>query len=133
MRTVLADGCFDVLHPGHISHLLEARSMGDRLIVSLTLDEYVRERKGTGHPVYQWEERASVLRELRCVDDVVPSVDLADAVLRVKPHIVVKGVDYANGTLPQHCVDACSAVGAELRFTVSHKQSVWERIRRVSK
>lgn len=95
-NVVLAHGCFDVLHVGHMRHLQEARAQGDRLVVSVTADEHVR--KGIGRPVFTAEQRAEVLRSLDCVDDVIitTEADAVDAINRIKPSVYVKGIDYSN-------------------------------------
>ncbi len=121
MRVVLASGCFDVLHPGHVAHLQQARSMGDFLIVALTLDAFVN--KGQLLPVYPWEDRALLLRELRCVDHVMPAADGSDCILQARPHIFVKGIDYRDATLPAKITEACALVHAEIRFTDTKKLS----------
>jgi rfaE bifunctional protein nucleotidyltransferase chain/domain len=94
MRTVLAHGCFDMPHLGHIRHLQEARAHGDRLVVSVTADEFVR--KGPGRPVFTAEQRAETLRALDCVDDVVISAkaDAVEVINELKPAVYVKGIDY---------------------------------------
>lgn len=128
-RIILADGCFDVLHPGQVAHLLEARAMGDSLIVALTLDAFVN--KGPGRPINTWEDRAAILRELRCVDYVTASENGADAIKRVRPHIYVKGSDYIGKPFPQHVVAACLEVGAEMRHTVAEKKSAMPAFRKI--
>lgn len=129
MRIVLANGCFDVLHAGHVLHLREARAMGDFLIVSLTLDENVN--KGPGRPVNVWADRYECLRELRCVGSVIPTASAVDAIRRVKPAIFCKGIDYAGGDrFSEGVVQACLDVHAELRFTTSPKMSATEIINR---
>lgn len=128
MRVVLANGCFDLLHPGHVAHLKAARAMGDRLVVALTEDRLVN--KGPGRPLFTWTQRASMLRELRCVDEVVPSRTSAEAILAVRPALFVKGIDY-EGRLPQANVEACAQVGAEIRFTATPKMSATEIIREI--
>jgi rfaE bifunctional protein nucleotidyltransferase chain/domain len=128
MTVVLANGVFDVLHLGHVQHLREARAMGDRLIVSLTVDAYVN--KGPGRPLYPWAARAAVLAELRCVDEVVPTNSAIEAIMYIKPDIFVKGIDYADRDGWSEDVEAaCAVAGAELRFTRSAKQSVTDIIR----
>ncbi len=94
MRTVLAHGCFDMPHIGHIRHLQEARQHGDRLVVSVTADEFVR--KGSGRPVFTAEQRAETLRAFGFVDDVVIShtPDAVDVINELKPAVYVKGIDY---------------------------------------
>lgn len=128
MVTVLCNGCFDLLHVGHVRHLEEARAMGDRLIVALTADEYVG--KGAGRPVQSWEERAEMLCALRCVEVVFESTNLESAILKLEPQIVAKGSDWA-GRLPLADIDAANEVGAEIRFTTSEKRSTTELIERI--
>ncbi|MGP1675919.1 MAG: adenylyltransferase/cytidyltransferase family protein [Burkholderiales bacterium] len=128
MRVVLANGCFDLLHPGHVEHLKAARAMGDRLVVALTLDDYVD--KGPGRPIYTWEQRAWMLRELRCVDQVIPSRNSAEAIQEVKPALFVKGIDYSAG-LPFVDLRACEQIGAAIRFTDTPKMSATELIRKL--
>ena len=129
MKVVLANGCFDIIHYGHIMHLREARSMGTRLVVALTADEAVR--KGPGRPVNSWPYRAAVLLELRCVSEVLCSKNAVDAIYNVKPDIFVKGIDYAKGDkFTENVEDACAFVGAEIRFTTTPKMSVNDLIKR---
>lgn len=128
MKLVLANGCFDLLHAGHVSHLKAARSMGDVLIVSLTLDADVNK---PGRPIYPWEERAQILRELRCVDFVVPSSHAIDAILNVRPDIFVKGIDYKDFRFDDGVYEACRKVGAVIRFTTTPKMSTTDTLRKI--
>lgn len=129
MRVVLANGCFDILHVGHVRHLKEARTMGDSLIVSLTMDAYVM--KGPGRPVNNWLDRFLVLSALECVDSVVPAKNAIQAILEVRPSIFVKGIDYAGGDrFTEDVHAACRSVGAEIRYTTSPKMSATDIIRR---
>lgn len=121
MKTVLANGCFDVLHIGHVRHLEASKRMGDRLIVSLTLDAHVN--KGPGLPIHTWAERAEVLRHLRCVDEVVPTTTDCEAIRTVKPDIFVKGIDYEDSPLLDAAREACLEVGALLVTTQTQKWS----------
>ena len=103
--------------------------MGDYLVVALTIDSAVN--KGPGRPLYRWEDRAEVLRALRCVNAVLPSKSARDAIRMVRPAIFVNGIDYADGKGWTEDVEAaCREVGAEIRFTQAPKQSVTEIIRR---
>ena len=130
MRIVLANGCFDLLHRGHVEHLQEASVMGDKLIVALTTDQFVK--KGPGRPINTWIDRAKVLESLRCVYMVIPTSNAMDAIRLIKPAIFVKGIDYSSGgKWTEDVIKACHDVGAELRFTHSAKQSATEIIRRV--
>jgi D-glycero-beta-D-manno-heptose 1-phosphate adenylyltransferase len=97
LQVVFTNGCFDLLHAGHVSYLEEARSLGDALIVGLNTDASVaRLNKGPGRPVTPEAERARVLAALACVDRVVlfdEDTPLA-LITRVTPDILVKGGDY---------------------------------------
>ena len=128
MIIVLANGCFDLLHPGHVMHLQEARRLGTFLVVSLTLDEHVN--KGPGRPVWTWDKRAHMLRALRCVDEVVASVCSEDAIRKVRPNVFVKGIDYINKGLRQQDYQACFDVGAVIRFTCTEKMSATDIIKK---
>lgn len=121
MRTILANGVFDICHIGHVKHLEAAKKMGDRLIVSITLDEHVN--KGPGLPVHTWAQRAEVIRSLRCVDDVIPSISDVEAIRTVKPDIFVKGIDYEDSPLLDAAREACLEVGALLCTTQTQKWS----------
>ncbi len=94
-RIVMANGCFDLFHAGHVDLLTQARSMGDFLIVALNSDESVRQLKGDSRPINTWEHRASVLASLAVVDAVVPFFETSPAALfeRFKPNVVVHGED----------------------------------------
>jgi rfaE bifunctional protein nucleotidyltransferase chain/domain len=89
-------GVFDILHPGHIDHLLEAKSLGDVLVVTVTDDKYVN--KGPGRPIQNANSRAKILSSLKFVDFVaISEYDSAREVIRiVKPTVYVKGPDYIN-------------------------------------
>lgn len=105
-RLVVAGGCFDILHAGHISLLESARRLGDCLIVALNSDASVRRIKGPGRPVTGQDDRASMLSALECVDGVaIFDEDSPEEVLRVlRPHLFVKGGDYSTGRLPEEDV-----------------------------
>jgi rfaE bifunctional protein nucleotidyltransferase chain/domain len=100
---VATGGCFDVLHPGHVSTLQRARALGDYLVVLLNSDASVRRLKGPTRPAQHHGDRAAVLRSLACVDDVVVfDDDVPVAALReLRPHIFVKGGDYAFTSIPE--------------------------------
>jgi rfaE bifunctional protein nucleotidyltransferase chain/domain/rfaE bifunctional protein kinase chain/domain len=100
---VATGGCFDLLHPGHVSLLRRARAMGDALIVCLNSDRSIRELKGPGRPILPEADRAKLLRALAAVDAVtVFDEPTPDRVLdRLRPHIWVKGGDYEGLPLPE--------------------------------
>ena len=95
-RIIMTNGCFDVLHAGHVSYLEEAKSLGDRLIVAVNDDDSVRRLKGESRPVNALEDRLLVLAGLAAVDWVVPFSDDTPAALigEVLPDVLVKGGDY---------------------------------------
>jgi len=100
MKLVLATGCFDILHVGHLYYLEEAKKHGDHLLVGIPADEYVR--KGPGRPVFSQNERAKLLRALRVVDRVIVYREeipfgLIDL---MRPEVYVKGKEY-EGRLPE--------------------------------
>ena len=98
-RIVFTNGCFDILHAGHVGYLDEARQLGDRLIVAINDDGSVRRLKGAGRPVNKLAQRMRVLKGLAAVDWVVPfSEDTPEALLEeIRPDVLVKGGDYARG------------------------------------
>lgn len=96
-RIVFTNGCFDILHAGHVGYLDEARQLGDRLIVAVNDDDSVRRQKGEGRPFNKLTQRVRVLEGLAAVDWVVPfSEDTPEALLEeIRPDVLVKGGDYA--------------------------------------
>jgi D-beta-D-heptose 7-phosphate kinase/D-beta-D-heptose 1-phosphate adenosyltransferase len=95
-RVVFTNGCFDLLHPGHIRGLEQAREMGDALIVGLNSDSSVRQLKGEGRPILPEGERAEILAALACVDAVVifDEVTPREVIARLLPDVLVKGGDW---------------------------------------
>ena len=102
-KIVFTNGCFDILHAGHVRYLNAARELGDHLIVGLNSDASVKMLKGESRPVNPQCDRAEVLSGLRAVDDVVIFDErTAEAVIaEVKPNVYVKGGDYDLSTLPE--------------------------------
>src|SRR5215207_444409 len=102
-RIVFTNGCFDILHRGHIAYLNRAKALGDTLIVGLNSDQSVRNLKGPQRPINPLEDRAQVLAALSCVDYIVPFDGSTphDLIRRIKPDIFVKGGDYTRETLPE--------------------------------
>lgn len=95
-RVVFTNGCFDLLHPGHLRLLSLASSRGDVLVVAINDDDSVRGLKGPGRPVYPAEERAEILLALRWVDfvTVFPEETPLAAIEQVRPDVLVKGAEY---------------------------------------
>ena len=94
---VFTNGCFDILHPGHVRYLSEARACGDRLVVAVNVDATVSKLKGEARPLTPLDERMEVLAALATVDYVVPFDEETPAVIiaAIEPDILVKGGDWA--------------------------------------
>jgi D-beta-D-heptose 7-phosphate kinase/D-beta-D-heptose 1-phosphate adenosyltransferase len=99
---VFTNGCFDILHVGHIQYLEQSRALGDKLIVGLNSDDSVRRLKGPSRPVNSQADRKRMLKALRCVDEVVIFYDDTphNLIVSLQPDIVTKGGDY----LPEEVV-----------------------------
>lgn len=95
---VLANGCFDPFHYGHLKHLQAARALGDVLVVSVTDDEHVG--KGPGRPLFPLKERMELIRALAIVDEVIATPNAVEAIRKVKPAVYVKGREYESN-LPE--------------------------------
>ncbi|OGK76875.1 MAG: ADP-heptose synthase [Candidatus Rokubacteria bacterium GWC2_70_16] len=102
-RIVLANGCFDLLHVGHVRYLQAARALGDVLLVALNSDASVRRLKGAGRPVVGEGERAEIVAALRPVDAVVVfDEDTVDSLVsRLRPDVQAKGTDYTEESVPE--------------------------------
>jgi rfaE bifunctional protein nucleotidyltransferase chain/domain len=102
-RVVLANGCFDLLHVGHVRYLAEARALGDLLIVGVNGDAAVRRLKGPGRPLMPAAERAELVASLRAVDHVVVfDDDTADRLVALlRPAVHAKGTDYTAELVPE--------------------------------
>ncbi len=95
-KVVFTNGCFDLIHAGHLTYLEQARSLGDFLVVAINSDESVTRLKGPGRPILPWQERGRLLAALRCVDLVVPfSEDTPLSLIeKLQPDALVKGGDW---------------------------------------
>jgi rfaE bifunctional protein nucleotidyltransferase chain/domain len=95
MTLVFTNGCFDILHRGHVEYLKQSRALGDKLVVGINSDESVRQLK-PGRPINKQEDRKAVLEALRCVDEVIIFNELRplELIKKVKPDIITKGGDY---------------------------------------
>ncbi|MGN9909762.1 D-glycero-beta-D-manno-heptose 1-phosphate adenylyltransferase [Phytohabitans sp. LJ34] len=114
-RVVFTNGCFDVLHRGHVSYLCQARELGDVLVVAVNSDAGVRRLKGPDRPVVPVEDRVAVLAALSCVDHVVVFDEDSPAALieRVRPDLYVKGGDYPPELVPEAAL--VRRLGGEVR------------------
>jgi rfaE bifunctional protein nucleotidyltransferase chain/domain len=105
-RIVLANGCFDVLHVGHIRYLAAAKALGDLLIVGVNSDEQTRRLKGNGRPLVPQDQRAQIVSALEAVNFVTifeePTV--TELLLALKPDVHAKGTDYTEDSVPERDV-----------------------------
>ena len=102
-RIVFTNGCFDILHRGHITYLNRAKALGDYLVVAVNSDSSVQRLKGEDRPINSLEDRTEVLAALSSVDYIVPfDADTPEGLIRLlRPDIYVKGGDYRRETLPE--------------------------------
>ena len=114
-KVVFTNGCFDLLHPGHVRVLEKSRSLGDRLIVAINSDESVHRLKGPTRPILDERERAETLAAFAAVDAVaVFGEDTPEAIIaRVVPDILVKGADWAHWVAGR---DTVEAAGGEVKL-----------------
>jgi len=129
---VFTNGVFDLLHPGHIRYLQQARQLGDALIVGVNSDRSVRANKGPNRPITLEAERAEILLALECVDAVAIFDDAtpADIIRRIQPDVLVKGADWGpDNIVGRDTVEARG--GRVVRMELSPGYSTTELIRKV--
>lgn len=121
-RIAFGNGCFDILHVGHVRYLEAARKQADVLVVGVNSDRAVAALKGPGRPVLAAEARAELVAALEPVDYVVIFDDLtAESVLRdLRPHVHCKGTDYAEDTVPER--EVMRSLGGEIRIVGDGKR-----------
>lgn len=102
-RVTLANGCFDLLHVGHVRYVHGAKRLGGKLIVAINSDESVRQLKGEGRPLMPAKERAEIIAALADVDAVVifPEPDVRALIREIRPDIQAKGTDYTADSVPE--------------------------------
>ncbi|HLL72457.1 MAG TPA: adenylyltransferase/cytidyltransferase family protein [Pyrinomonadaceae bacterium] len=102
-RIVFANGCFDILHVGHVRYLEAAKALGDLLVVGINTDVQVRQLKGAGRPFVTERERAEIIASLRAVDlvTIFPEPTVEALLLAIRPDIHAKGTDYTADTVPE--------------------------------
>ena len=107
-KVTLANGCFDLLHVGHIRYLRAAKELGGKLLVAINSDDSVRSLKGQGRPLMPDHERAEILAALSDVDAVVvfPEPDVRALIREICPDIHAKGTDYSVDTVPERATAA---------------------------
>ncbi len=117
-RMVFTNGCFDILHAGHVRYLQQARALGDVLLVALNGDASVRALKGPTRPVNGEEDRAEVLSALACVDFVTifQTERVTELVEVIRPHVYAKGGDYTVDSLDSGERGALEGAGTDIRI-----------------
>ncbi len=117
-RLVLTNGCFDILHTGHVDYLERARQLGDALAVAINSDRSVRELKGPARPVNPEQDRARIISALRTVDYVVvfDSLRATEVIRSLRPALYAKGGDYTPDSLNSEELAALHEVGADIRI-----------------
>lgn len=133
-KIVLANGCFDVLHVGHIRYLQGARALGDLLVVGVNSDQQVKILKGEGRPIMPEEHRAEIVASIEAVDYVTifeePTVE--QLLLAIRPDIHAKGTDYTEETVPERAV--VRSYGGRVAIVGDPKDhSTSEMLRRVNR
>lgn len=131
-KVVFTNGVFDLLHPGHIRYLQEARALGDALIVGVNSDRSVRANKGPERPITPEAERVEVLAALACVDAVAvfDEETPADIIKRIQPDVLVKGADWGpDNIVGRDTVEARG--GRVVRMELSKGYSTTDLIRKV--
>lgn len=115
-RVVFTNGCFDILHRGHVTYLSRAKAQGDVLILGVNTDDGIRRLKGPQRPITTLEDRVQVLSALSCVDHIVAFDEdtPCELVGTIRPHLFVKGGDYTKDRLPEASV--VEAYGGEVRI-----------------
>ena len=132
-KIVFANGCFDILHVGHIRYLKEAKELGDLLIVAINSDSSAKRLKGDGRPVTPENERAEIVAAIEYVDYVIVfnEPNVSNLLLTLKPDIHAKGTDYTEDSVPE--ADTVRAYGGRVAITGDKKErsstGVIERLR----
>lgn len=121
-RIILANGCFDLLHVGHVRYLRGAKELGGKLVVGINSDESARRLKGKGRPIMPADERAEVLAALKDVDAVVifAEADVRALIRELRPDIHAKGTDYTVESVPER--DEVVACGGRVAIVGDAKQ-----------
>ncbi len=116
-RIVLANGCFDLIHVGHIRYLKEAKAQGDVLVVAINSDSSVHKLKGKGRPILNEEVRVEILSSFYFVDyiTVFEEPNVNSILLALKPHVHAKGSDYTKETVPER--ETVLSYGGEIAIT----------------
>ena len=133
-RIVLANGCFDVLHAGHVRYLEGARALGDLLVVGINSDPQVTRLKGEGRPILAERDRAELVASFAAVDlvTIFDEPTVTELLLAIRPDVHAKGTDYAEETVPER--DVVRSYGGSIRIVGDPKDhSTSQMLRKVSR
>ena len=134
LRVVFANGCFDILHVGHVRYLEQAKECGDVLVVGVNSDRGVAALKGDGRPIIDERGRAELVGALESVDYVVifDGLTAAEILLELRPDIHCKGTDYSEDNVPER--DVVKSFGGEVRIVGDPKNhSTRELLKEISR
>lgn len=128
-RIIFTNGCFDVLHVGHVRCLNDAKKLGDVLIIAVNDDRSMRAIKGEGHPLMPEDERVEILEALQCVDYITLFTEktVDNLLLKLKPHVHAKGTDYTVETVPER--ETVLSYGGEIAITGDSKNHSSSKIK----
>jgi rfaE bifunctional protein nucleotidyltransferase chain/domain len=132
-RIVLANGCFDILHAGHVRYLEGARALGDLLVVGINSDAQVARLKGAGRPILPEAERAELVASLQAVDliTIFAEPTVTELLLAIRPDVHAKGTDYTEETVPER--DVVRSYGGKVAIVGDPKDhSTSEILKKVS-
>ena len=133
-RIVLANGCFDLIHVGHIRYLKESKAQGDILVVALNSDSSVQKLKGQGRPILNEVERAEIISSFYFVDyvTVFEESNVENILLTLKPHVHAKGSDYTKESVPER--ETVLSYGGDIAITggpkVKNTSEIFQEISR---
>ena len=125
-RVVFTNGCFDILHLGHIKYLEKAASLGNKLVVAVNSDASVRKLKGKGRPIFSEQERATLVAALECVDYVIVFAETTPLRLikALKPDVLVKGGDWQRADIVgKDFVESCGGKVASVDFVKGYSST----------
>ena len=125
-KIVFTNGCFDILHLGHIKYLEKAKSLGDKLVLALNSDASVRKLKEKGRPIFSERQRATLVAALECVDYVIVFAEKTPLRLikALKPDVLVKGGDWQRGNIVgKDFVESCGGKVASVDFIKGYSSS----------
>jgi rfaE bifunctional protein nucleotidyltransferase chain/domain len=129
-KVIFANGCFDLLHVGHVRYLRGAKALGDVLVLAINSDASVRRLKGPERPLLPLEDRLGILSAFEMIDFITAFEDdtVSPLLLKLKPNVQVKGTDYTPDTIPEK--DTVASFGGEVAVVGDPKDLIQEILRK---